>query len=60
MPAGEEETAVKFYGYLLGLEQISKPPELAPRGGVWFRGRDLELHLGIGRASCRERVFRTV
>ena len=47
MPAGEEETAVKFYGYLLGLEQISKPPELAPRGGVWFRGKDIELHLGI-------------
>ncbi len=47
MPQGEEDAAVKFYGYLLGLEQISKPPELAPRGGVWFRGRDIELHLGV-------------
>jgi catechol 2,3-dioxygenase-like lactoylglutathione lyase family enzyme len=47
MPEGEEEAAVKFYGYMLGLEQISKPPELAPRGGVWFRGRDLALHLGV-------------
>ena len=47
MPQGEEEAAVKFYGYLLGLEQISKPPELAPRGGVWFRGPEIELHLGV-------------
>ncbi len=47
MPADEEEAAVRFYGYLLGLEQISKPPELAPRGGVWFRGPDIELHLGV-------------
>jgi catechol 2,3-dioxygenase-like lactoylglutathione lyase family enzyme len=47
MPEGEEEAAVKFYGYLLGLEQISKPPELAPRGGVWFRGPSIEFHLGV-------------
>jgi catechol 2,3-dioxygenase-like lactoylglutathione lyase family enzyme len=47
MPADEEDAAVKFYGYLLGLEQISKPPELAPRGGVWFKGPDIELHLGV-------------
>ncbi len=47
MPEGEEDAAEKFYGYLLGLEQISKPPALAPRGGVWFRGRDMELHLGV-------------
>ena len=47
MPQGEEEAAVKFYGYLLGLEQVEKPPELAPRGGVWFRGPQIEFHLGV-------------
>ena len=47
MPQGEEEAAVKFYGYLLGLEQVEKPPELAPRGGVWFRGPEIEFHLGV-------------
>jgi len=46
MPPGEEEAAERFYGCLLGLEQISKPPDLAPRGGVWFRGSDIEVHLG--------------
>ena len=47
MPQGEEDAAVKFYGYLLGLEQVEKPPELAPRGGVWFRGPQIEFHLGV-------------
>jgi catechol 2,3-dioxygenase-like lactoylglutathione lyase family enzyme len=47
MPPGEEEAATRFYGMILGLEHVPKPPELAPRGGVWFRGDDLEVHLGI-------------
>jgi catechol 2,3-dioxygenase-like lactoylglutathione lyase family enzyme len=41
MPTGEEEAAVRFYGAILGLTQVEKPPELAPRGGVWFRDGDL-------------------
>ena len=36
MPAGEEETARKFYSDLLGMEEIPKPRELAKRGGCWF------------------------
>jgi catechol 2,3-dioxygenase-like lactoylglutathione lyase family enzyme len=47
MPKGEEEAAVRFYGAILGLPQVEKPPELAPRGGVWFRDGDLEVHLGV-------------
>ena len=47
MPPGEEEEAIKFYGAILGLTQVDKPPELAPRGGVWFRTEGLEVHLGI-------------
>ena len=47
MPKGEEEAAVRFYGAILGLTQVDKPPELAPRGGVWFRDGDLEVHLGV-------------
>lgn len=47
MPPGEEEAAVRFYGAILGLTQVEKPPELAPRGGVWFREGDLEVHLGV-------------
>lgn len=47
MPPDEEEAAVKFYGAILGLEQVPKPPDLSPRGGVWFRTGDLEVHLGM-------------
>ena len=47
MPEGEEEAALKFYGAILGMTQVAKPPELAPRGGLWFRDGALEVHLGI-------------
>lgn len=47
MPPGEEETARSFYGRLLGLEEVPKPEHLAKRGGCWFKGPGLELHLGV-------------
>jgi hypothetical protein len=37
MPAGGEEAARRFYGDVLGLEEIPKPAALATRGGAWFR-----------------------
>lgn len=47
MPAGGEEAARRFYGGLLGLPELPKPPRLAARGGVWFRLGGQELHLGV-------------
>jgi catechol 2,3-dioxygenase-like lactoylglutathione lyase family enzyme len=47
MPLGEEEAAVRFYSTVLGLEQVPKPSELSPAGGVWFRRGTLEVHLGV-------------
>ncbi|HEY6237583.1 MAG TPA: GNAT family N-acetyltransferase [Thermoplasmata archaeon] len=46
MPIGRESDARAFYGRLLGLPEIPKPPSLAARGGVWFRCGADELHLG--------------
>ena len=46
-PAGCEETARKFYGGLLGLEEIEKPAALQSRGGCWFRVRSRQLHIGV-------------
>lgn len=46
-PAGCEAEARRFYGSLLGLEEIAKPPLLAARGGVWFRVGAQELHVGV-------------
>ena len=47
MPAGEEATARAFYSGVLGLVEELKPANLAVRGGVWFRGGTLRLHLGV-------------
>lgn len=46
-PAGSEGALRAFYGGLLGLAEVAKPPVLAARGGVWFRGPGVELHLGV-------------
>ena len=53
MPVGEEDAGRRFYGDLLGLTEIPKPSELAPRGGIWVRSGDLEVHLGVERADFR-------
>ena len=47
MPAGAEEQAEAFYSGLLGLERVPKPEALAGRGGAWFRGAGVEVHLGV-------------
>jgi catechol 2,3-dioxygenase-like lactoylglutathione lyase family enzyme len=47
MPAGEEEKARAFYGSILGMTEIPKPPELAKRGGAWFQIGNVILHLGV-------------
>ena len=46
-PAGSEPLLREFYGGVLGLQEVPKPPDLAKRGGVWFRGEGVEVHLGI-------------
>lgn len=46
-PTGSEDTSRRFYADLLGLAEVPKPPVLAARGGCWFRGHGIELHLGV-------------
>lgn len=46
-PPGCEEAARDFYGRVLGLEEIEKPPALRPRGGCWFAIGPHELHVGV-------------
>src|SRR4026209_3023418 len=46
-PSGEEDTARLFYIEHLGFVEISKPPELAKRGGAWFQSGNVQLHLGV-------------
>ena len=47
MPRGMEEQARAFYGGVLGLEELPKPPALAARGGVWFRCGEQQINLGV-------------
>jgi catechol 2,3-dioxygenase-like lactoylglutathione lyase family enzyme len=47
MPAGAEDAARAFYRDVLGFRELTKPPALAARGGVWFRADGVELHLGV-------------
>lgn len=47
MPAGREDEARRFYGGILGLDEVPKPPASASRGGCCFRGEGVEIHLGV-------------
>ena len=47
MPVGGEAEARRFYGTLLGLAETRKPAPLAERGGCWFAGPGIHLHLGV-------------
>jgi catechol 2,3-dioxygenase-like lactoylglutathione lyase family enzyme len=47
IPSGGEPDCRVFWGEVLGLSELEKPPALAARGGCWFRGGGLEVHLGV-------------
>jgi|SRR5690242_2464863 len=48
-PEGCEPEARKFFGRLLGLEEIEKPESLRGRGGCWFKVGSRQLHIGVER-----------
>jgi catechol 2,3-dioxygenase-like lactoylglutathione lyase family enzyme len=47
MPPGRESEAREFYSGLLGIPEITKPPERASRGGAWFETGTVKIHLGV-------------
>lgn len=47
MPPAAENQAREFYGGLLGLTEVPKPPALAARGGIWFESGPVKVHLGV-------------
>jgi catechol 2,3-dioxygenase-like lactoylglutathione lyase family enzyme len=50
IPPGGEVRAREFYGNLLELREVEKPEPLAIRGGCWFEGPGIQLHLGVQKA----------
>lgn len=47
IPVGGEDQCRQFWGQVLAMDEIAKTPVLAARGGCWFRGGGLEVHLGV-------------
>ncbi len=47
IPAGSEDLCREFWAGVLGMTELEKPPVLAARGGCWFRGGGVEVHLGV-------------
>lgn len=47
VPGSAEEASKRFYGAILGLEEIPKPAPLRSRGGAWYRHRTIEVHLSV-------------
>ena len=47
MPHGEERRAREFYVDVLGFTEVIRPEVFGGRGGGWFRGGPVMLHLGV-------------
>lgn len=47
IPAGAEPRCREFWGGVLAMTELIKPEPLQARGGCWFRGGGLEVHLGV-------------
>ncbi len=54
IPPGEENAARKFYGDVLGLKEIPKPPALIENGGLWYQIGEHELHIGVDTKSAEK------
>jgi catechol 2,3-dioxygenase-like lactoylglutathione lyase family enzyme len=46
-PPDTERDARRFYGALLGLEEIPKPAGVADTGGAWFACGSQQIHIGV-------------
>lgn len=46
-PPGCESEGRRFFGELLGLAELPKPPVLAARGGLWFQCGAQQIHIGV-------------
>ena len=46
-PPHAEAEARRFYGSLLGLDEVPKPDGVAATGGAWFACGAQQLHVGV-------------
>lgn len=55
IPKGAEDAARAFYCGVLGLPEVSKPDQLAGRGGFWLEAGDRQVHVGTEDNAERAR-----
>ena len=58
IPPGGEAAARRFYGELLGMAELDKPPLLRARGGLWMQAGDRQLHIGVEEPGVDRRATR--
>jgi catechol 2,3-dioxygenase-like lactoylglutathione lyase family enzyme len=47
IPPGGEAASRAFWRDTLGMRELTKPPVLAARGGCWFTGGGVDVHVGV-------------
>lgn len=47
VPKALETAAKHFYGVVMGMTEVPKPPESRGRGGAWYQLGQLQLHLSV-------------
>lgn len=47
VPRAAEQASKRFYGEMLGLEEIPKPERFQKNGGAWYRLGANEIHLSL-------------
>ena len=47
MPHGGEPHARRFWVDVMGLDEVTKPAQLAVNGGCWFQGAGIAIHCGV-------------
>ena len=47
VPRSLEAQAKHFYGVVMELQEVPKPPESRARGGAWYQLGAMQLHLSI-------------
>lgn len=46
-PPGTRDVVRAFYTGVVGFAEMPQPPAIAARGGCWFAGDGIELHVGV-------------
>jgi catechol 2,3-dioxygenase-like lactoylglutathione lyase family enzyme len=58
VPPAAEVATKRFYGEILGLEEIPKPEESRGRGGAWYDMNGVQLHVSLEKGVSNDNAKR--